>query len=89
MPLEKTTIKISEKEYLEGELISEIKHEYIDGYIYAMAGASENHDLISGNIFRELGNHLKQKKSPCNIFSSDIKVRISQASISFFILTLW
>ena len=84
MPLEKTTIKLSEKEYLEGEFISEIKHEYIDGYIYAMAGASENHDLISGNIFREIGNHLKQKKSQCNVFSSDMKVRISEASISFF-----
>jgi Uma2 family endonuclease len=78
MPLEKTTIKISEKEYLEGELISEIKHEYIDGYIYAMAGASENHDLISGNIFRELGNHLKQKKSLCN---DDKKTLLSEYSL--------
>jgi hypothetical protein len=52
--------KISQNEYLKGELTSEIKHEFIDGYVYAMAGASENHTLISQNISRELGNDLKK-----------------------------
>jgi len=85
MPLaKKLESKITESEYLEGERISEIKHEYIDGAIYAMAGASENHGLISQNISRELGNDLIKKKSPCKILSSDMKVRISKNSISYF-----
>ncbi|TAL43569.1 MAG: Uma2 family endonuclease [Methylovulum sp.] len=65
---------ISEDEYLEGELISEIKHEYIDGHVYAMAGASRNHERIAGNIFGELRSFLKNK--PCEPFSSDIKIKV-------------
>jgi Uma2 family endonuclease len=38
----KTTNPISEEEYLQGELLSAVKHELVDGYIYAMAGASVN-----------------------------------------------
>jgi Uma2 family endonuclease len=65
---------ISEEAYLQGELLSEIKHEYIDGVVYAMAGASKNHQRITGNVSRELGNHLKN--TPCEPFSSDIKVKV-------------
>ena len=65
---------ITEEEYLKGELTSEIKHEYIDGYVYAMSGASKNHNRIAGNIFLEFGNHLK--KTPCEPFTSDMKVKV-------------
>ncbi|MFT5163310.1 MAG: hypothetical protein ACI9FJ_001899, partial [Alteromonadaceae bacterium] len=40
----KEKILVSEEEYLEGELVREIKHHLIDGQVYAMAGASANHD---------------------------------------------
>ena len=76
--------KISEADYLAGELISDIRYEYIDGLVYAMAGASTNHNLIANNLVRELGNTLRQKKSPCKIFSSDMKVRLSKTSTLFF-----
>lgn len=76
--------KISESEYLEGELISKVRHEYIDGIVYAMAGASTKHNLISSNILSELRNSLKQKNSPCNVFSSDMKVKVSKITDSFF-----
>ena len=65
---------ISEEAYLQNELVSEIKHEYIDGAVYAMAGASKNHQRITGNILGELWTHLKNK--PCEPFSSDIKVKV-------------
>ena len=65
---------ISQEEYLEGELISETKHEYIDGEVFAMAGASRNHERIAGNVYRHLGNHLQGK--PCEPFSSDLKVKV-------------
>jgi Uma2 family endonuclease len=65
---------ITEEEYLKGELTSEIKHEYIDGHVYAMSGASKNHDRIAGNVFRKFGNHLE--KSPCEPFTSDMKVKV-------------
>ncbi|MDO8844999.1 Uma2 family endonuclease [Methylicorpusculum sp.] len=64
---------ISEQEYLDGEKLSEIKHEYIDGDVYAMAGASKNHERIAGNVFGELRSFLKGK--PCEPFASDVKIK--------------
>ncbi|MCX7093260.1 MAG: Uma2 family endonuclease [Methylobacter sp.] len=65
---------ISVEEYLKGEPSSEVKHELIDGHVYAMAGASANHQRISVNILSEFSNHLKNV--PCEPFGSNMKVRI-------------
>ncbi len=65
---------ISEAEYLAGEKIAEIKHEYIDGDVFAMAGASASHNRISLNVARKFGNHLEGK--PCQPYISDMKVKI-------------
>ena len=40
---------ISIEDYLEGERLSEIRHEYVGGYVYAMAESSEDHNRIAGN----------------------------------------
>ena len=71
----KNTDLTSVEEYLKWELSSQIKHELIDGQVYAMAGASANHERISGNLYRKLGNHLEN--SPCEPFGSDMKLRIN------------
>ena len=65
---------ISEAGYLAGEKIAEIKHEYIDGDVFAMAGASASHNRISLNVARKFGNHLEGK--PCQPYISDMKVKI-------------
>ncbi len=65
---------ITEEEYLKAELTSEIKHEYIDGYVYAMSGASKNHDRIAGNLYGEIRTHLKN--AHCEPFTSDMKVKV-------------
>ena len=65
---------ISVEAYLADELNADTKHEYIDGDVYAMAGASKNHESISGNVLAELRQHLKN--TPCRPFGSDIKVKI-------------
>ncbi|MEO5378265.1 MAG: Uma2 family endonuclease [Magnetococcus sp. DMHC-6] len=65
---------ISEKDYLEGELESEIKYEYIDGHVYAMGGVSKNHSILTATIGRKFGNILEKK--PCNTHQSDFKVRV-------------
>jgi len=70
---------ISEENYLQGELVSDIKRQYIEGYVYAMSGASRNHERIAGNIFGEIRNHLKGK--PCEVFSTDLKIK---AGLHFF-----
>ncbi|MCK5538105.1 MAG: Uma2 family endonuclease [Bacteroidales bacterium] len=66
---------ISEEEYLSGELLSDIKHEYINGQAYAMAGASTNHNRVMTNLVSEL--RLRLKNSSCEPFSSDMKVKIT------------
>lgn len=55
--------QMSEQEYLDSEPYSDVKREYIDGYVYAMAGAKVAHNRITGNVFLALANHLKGK--PC------------------------
>ena len=66
--------QISEEEYLQGELISEIKHEFIDGEVYAMSRASKKHDRIAGNVYTNLLPLLEN--SLCEPFSSDVKVKV-------------
>jgi Uma2 family endonuclease len=63
-------------EYLEGERSSPIKHEYAAGRVFAMAGASERHNKIAGNLFAHL--HLTTRSSDCVAFISDMRVRIDQ-----------
>lgn len=65
---------ISETEYLELEESSNIKHEYINGEMWAMAGAKRNHNEITSTLTRHLGNHLDS--SPCSVFVSDMKVKV-------------
>ena len=67
---------ISVAAYLQGELLAETKHEFIDGDVYEMAGASENHNLLSVNMASELKNRLKG--TPCRIFVADMKVKVEQ-----------
>ena len=69
--------RISEADYLQGERLAETKHEYLDGDAYAMAGASENHNLLSLNMASEL--RTKLKGTPCRTFMADMKVKARQA----------
>ncbi|ANV83321.1 hypothetical protein AWQ21_02360 [Picosynechococcus sp. PCC 7003] len=72
---------LSPEKYLEFEKHSEIKHEYIDGEIYAMAGASNVHNKINTNLLVALS--LKLRGSSCQPYSSDMKVRV-QGGRRFF-----
>lgn len=68
---------ISAEEYLEGERSAEVRHEYVDGRVYAMAGASDDHNRIAGNIFAELRERLRGHR--CEPFINDMKVKIPPA----------
>ncbi len=65
---------ISVEDYLAEELERQVKHELIDGYVYAMSGVSANHERIAGNVYRKFGNHLEN--APCEPFGSDMKLRV-------------
>jgi len=70
-------VRLTSEQYLFQERQAEIKSEYFDGEIFAMAGASREHNQISANLIRVLGNQLLDK--PCSVYSSDMKVRIEKA----------
>lgn len=66
--------KLSWGDYLVREAQSEVRHEFANGEVYAMAGASRNHNRIAGNIYSELLTGLEGK--PCEPFMSDMKLHI-------------
>lgn len=70
---------ITEQEYIEFERASISKHEYFDGQIYAMTGASRIHNLIAGNTLATLHGQLRRK--PCQIFPSDMRVKIMRTGL--------
>ena len=65
---------LTPEEYLQIEAQSPVKHEYIDGQIYAMAGASDPHVTIAGNLFALLRSHVRG--SGCRVYISDMIARI-------------
>lgn len=65
------------EEYFQLEASSpEACYEYVDGHVYAMAGGTANHDTVKSNIQRILWNSLRG--SNCRVYSSDMKVYISE-----------
>jgi len=65
----------------ENDRESGVKYEYSNGLVYAMAGASRNHNRIAGNFFLGLGGHLRGR---CQVFQSDMKVAISKGNENYF-----
>ncbi len=60
-------------EYLELEEGSEVKHEYVEGVLYALAGGSDRHNRIAINIVRKLAD--AADGTPCRVYMSDMRVQ--------------
>src|SRR5579862_3601153 len=71
--------RLTPEQYLEMERASPIKHEYYNGMMYAMPGASWAHVLITSNSSRRLGNALEH--GPCSVVTNDLRVRISPGGL--------
>lgn len=74
MPLAQKLNHLNIPDYLQGEKVSEIKHEYVDGQVLAMAGASVNHHRISRNLLTRLSAQLP---ASCEAFVSDMLIKTS------------
>jgi Uma2 family endonuclease len=70
------------EDYLELERLSPIKHEYVQGQILAMAGASKAHGLIANNLSALLVSYLRG--SGCLCFTSDMKMRIPELNLFYY-----
>lgn len=74
---------LSPADYLAMEEASTIKHEYVDGQIYAMSGASRAHNLIGLNLVRASARS-KRFRKPCEVYASDVKVHIASRNAYYY-----
>ncbi|MEM9265744.1 MAG: Uma2 family endonuclease [Cyanobacteria bacterium P01_F01_bin.13] len=82
MAFSKNYAYFTPEEYLEIERVSPIKHEYLQGQIVAMAGASKAHVIITGNLSALMVNHLRG--SGCISYAVDMKVRLPELNLFYY-----
>lgn len=82
MSLPKRVPYISVEAYLAGEEVGQVRHEYVAGQVFAMAGATEAHGVISGNVFAILRLHVRG--SACRVFQENLQVRIKAADTFYY-----
>jgi Uma2 family endonuclease len=69
-------------DYVELELESPTKHEFLEGEIYAMAGGSEEHSALAAEVLRALGNAVGDR--PCRVHTSDLRIYVEAAGFATF-----
>ncbi len=82
MGLANPAVRLTPEEYLAWESDQPNKNEYFFGEVYAMVGTTDAHNVVAGNIFSLLRNHLRS--APCRVFISDVKVRPQAADVYFY-----
>jgi len=70
---------LTEREYLDLERKSEIRHEYIAGHMFAMSGASRRHSLITLNLAALIWSQLRGR--PCEAHANDMRVKVSETGM--------
>jgi Uma2 family endonuclease len=73
---------LTPEEYLQLEEKSPIKHEYIDGQAYAMAGTTDTHNTIGLNFALLIRNHLRG--SNCRVYFADVKVKLEKKNHFYY-----
>ena len=73
---------VSEEDYLAGEASSDVRHEYLGGLVYAMAGETRTHNTICLNLISTLRQPLRG--GPCRLYASDIRVNLSLHDDSYY-----
>jgi len=68
---------VTPEDYLAFEREAEIKHEYCNGQLYAMSGATRAHNLITGNMFVAL--HTQLKGRTCEVYTGEMRVLVDAA----------
>ncbi len=73
---------LSPEDYLKLEAVADIRHEYVDGEIYAMTGSSLRHNTVALNLASALKAHLRG--SPCRVFMSDAKLHLARDNCYYY-----
>lgn len=73
---------MTEEEYLSLERVSEHKHEFLNGEIFAMTGGTIAHNLISGNTFASL--HTQLRGRGCQVLNSDMRIKVLATGLNTY-----
>jgi Uma2 family endonuclease len=74
--------RFSFEEYLMLEEDSGIKHEFLDGQVWAMSGGTPDHAAMAGNVLTLLNVQLSGKR--CRVFTSDLRVRVRATGLGTY-----
>ena len=74
--------RVPEEEYLTSLLYDDWRYEYVDGRVVAMAEPSDRHEILAGNIFGAVQQHLR--KHPCRVFKGSKRARVSFLNRAFY-----
>jgi Uma2 family endonuclease len=69
-------------EYLTLEEIAGVKHEFLDGHVWAMAGGTPAHAAIAANVIALLSAQLRDR--PCRVFTSDLRIRVQATGLGTY-----
>ncbi|MEQ1529593.1 MAG: Uma2 family endonuclease [Methylococcales bacterium] len=82
MSLLQKMLFLSEQAYLDYESAADLRHEYVDGQLYAMAGAGERHNRITLNIAFQL--RAAARGGPCGVFVNDMKLKLTLGKAYYY-----
>lgn len=80
--IEPARARFTYAEYLDVEETSIVRHEFLDGVVYAMAGGSPEHAAVQASVIRRLGNALDGR--PCRVFTSDLRIRVVDTGLATY-----
>ena len=70
---------LTPQDYLDWERRQETRHEFLDGHVFAMTGASRAHNILCLNMAASLHQQLRGK--PCEIYANDMRVKVSETGM--------
>jgi Uma2 family endonuclease len=69
-------------DYVRLEETSRVKHEYLEGQVWAMAGGTPDHAAVAVNVSTLLSTGVRDQ--PCCVFNSDLRVRVKQTGLGTY-----
>jgi Uma2 family endonuclease len=73
---------VTPEEYLAGELVADVRSEYVGGWVYPMPGVSDVHNALCVNLLHALMGFLDEH--PCRVFMCDLKLRSHSGQVFYY-----
>ena len=74
--------RMTAAEFLAWDATQTVKHEFVGGEVFAMAGGEDRNYTVAGNLYIALRQHLRG--SPCRVYGSDVKLQVESAGSYFY-----